>query len=187
MIPTAENILSVYRSASNSAFLEGLSWYDGANSFARSLDGNRFMRAAGVIAALSPMNRWENNKLKAAQLYAQNGDGTGCGLFGNVAKAIAIYNGDDALDVLGGNKVRAFFLTIADPSGIHDPVIDRHAFDIAIGQRTNDKARSRLERKGEYERFSAAYCDAARIAGIGAAQVQAITWVAWKEQHGILY
>jgi hypothetical protein len=183
--PAVDNVLEVYRSASFGAFSEGLGWYDDAHAFAKHLDGDRFHRAAGVIAALSPMNGWDNNKNKAAQLYRQNGDGTGCGLYRNVAKAVRIYNGEDALDVLGGDKVRAFFLTIVEPYGDHAPVIDRHAFDIAIGMRTNDAARSILSRKGVYTRFSDVYRAAAHRVGISPSQIQAVTWTAWRESLGI--
>jgi hypothetical protein len=162
-----------------------MTWYDDAHNVARNLGGNRFHRAAGVIAALSPMNGWENNKRKAAQLYAQKGDGTNCGLLRNVAKAVAIYNGEDALDILGGDKVRAFYATIVDPSGDHEPVIDRHAFDIAVGMVTNDAARSALSRKGEYQRFSDVYRAAAVKVGIGPSQLQAVTWMQWRDEKGV--
>lgn len=191
MQPTVENVLSVYRRASFSAWSEGLSWYDDAHNFARTLDPARFHRAAGIISALSPLSSWKNNKNKAAQLYAQNGtvewngNGNGIGLANNVRKAIRIYNGEDALDVLTASKTRAFFLTIVEPYGDHSPVIDRHAFDIAIGTITNDAARSMLGRKGMYEKFSDVYREGARIAGIAPAQLQAITWVQWRDEKGI--
>lgn len=191
MIPTVDNVIDVLNYATPAQVEAGMTWYDDAHNFAKSLDGNRFMRAAGVIAALSPMNKWPNNKSKAAQFYAQNGiiewrgNANGIGLGKNVRKAIAIYNGDDALDILNGHKVRSFYLTIVEPDGDHSPVIDRHAFDIAIGERTNDRARQWLSRKGEYDRFSTVYRQAASRVGIGTSQLQAITWVAWRERHGI--
>lgn len=192
--PAVENIVSEYLRASETDITEGMAWYNDAHSFARSLDPVRFHRAAGVIAALSPLNEWENNKRKAEQFYSQrgvinwNGAKNGIGLANSVRKAIRIYNGDDALDVLSGataQKTRAFYLGIADPEGDHSPVIDRHAFDIAIGQRTNDDARSWLNRKGEYARFSDVYREAASLIGIGPSQLQAITWLGWKGRHGI--
>lgn len=192
MRPTVENVINEYLRASVNAIAEGMEWYNEAHEFARTIGGRHFHRAAGVIAALSPMNKWPNNKEKAAMFYANNGivewDGTanGIGLSKNVRKAIAIYNGEDALDVLGGNKVRAFFLTILDPSADNRPVIDRHAFDIAIGRRTNDAAKRVLERKGEYERFADTYRHGARLIGCSPSQLQAITWVSWRERHGIL-
>jgi hypothetical protein len=149
-------------------------------------------RNAGIIAALSPMNGWTNNVRKAREVVSRRGNiavakgmPNGIGLGANVAKAIAIYKGADPLDILSGDKVTAFYRTIVDPTGDIDPVIDRHAFDIAVGEKTNDKRRSVLSRKGVYHVFAQAYRDAAKEAGIGSAQMQAITWVAWREAHGI--
>lgn len=194
MMPTVTNVIHSYLTASDAAMSEGMSWYNDAHDFARSLDPVRFHRAAGVIAALSPMNVWTNNKAKAALFYAQNGivefgkgNSNGIGMRANVEKAIRIYNGEDALDVLGGDKVRAFYLTILDPTADTTPVIDRHAFDIAVGKKTDDKARSILGRKGVYETFANVYREAANMAGIGAPQMQAVTWVAWREKHNIFW
>lgn len=193
--PNVSNILSVYNGASSDTMRAGLSWYLDAHNFARTVGGGRahhVARNAGIIAALSPLNGWENNKRKAAQVIAMRGriavakgQPNGIGIGNNVAKAVAIYNGGDPLDILSGDKVRAFFRTILNPTGDIDPVIDRHAFDIAVGERTDDKRRGILSRKGVYHEFANAYRDAAKIAGIGSAQMQAITWVAWREKHGI--
>jgi len=178
-----ENILSVYRRATLDDINEGMDWYSDAHEFARTLDSN-IQRSAGIIAALSPMSGWANNKAKARQFYVQDGDGTGIGLFRNVRKAVRIYRGEAPLDVLGGEKVRAFYQTIVDPEGDHNPVIDRHAFDIAMGRVTSDKERSTLSRKGEYARFADAYRVAAKSLDIGTAQLQAITWVTWRNELG---
>jgi hypothetical protein len=191
MEPNVSNVLSVYRRVDNDAYTAGLSWYDDAHNFARALDPMRFHRAAGIIAALSPMNHWDNNKAKAAMFYALdgkpvwNGKANGIGLAVNVRKAIRIYNGEDALDVLGGDKVRAFYSTIVEPHGDVVPVIDRHAFDIAVGMVTNDDARQALSRKGVYASFANVYREAAMIIGIGSAQLQAITWMQWRKEKGI--
>lgn len=194
MNPSVANVLSVYRSADADTIREGLSWYLDAHNFARTVGGgraNHVARNAGIIAALSPMNEWENNKRKAAQLISLRGrvtiseDGSnGIGLSANVAKAIAIYRGADPLDILGGDKVRAFFATILDPRGDIVPVIDRHAFDIAVGMRTNNKSRSALSNKGVYAEFASVYREAAILSGIGAPQMQAVTWVQWRKMHG---
>jgi len=187
--PTVSNVLAVYNGASARAVREGLSWYLDAHNVSRNLAdayGLTVSQVAGIIAALSPMNGWENNKRKAAQLLAQNGDGSGCGLTRNVAKAVAIYNGADPADVLNGDKVTAFYRTILDPFGDIDPVIDRHAFDIAVGERTDEKRRGALSRKGVYGEFANVYREAAKVAGIGSAQMQAVTWVAWREALGIV-
>lgn len=187
--PVIDNVMSIYSVATEENIREGLAWYPGAHNFAKSLDVD-IERAAGIIAALSPMSGWENNKNKAAQLYRQNGivcvDGkkNGIGLSGNVTKAQEIYAGAKPLDVLKGNKVRAFYETIVCPESVDPlPVIDRHAFDIAVGQRTDDKSRAILDRKGVYLEFADCYRGAADVAGILPAQMQAITWIKWREIH----
>lgn len=193
--PTVDNVLAVYRGASADNIRFGLSWYYVAHNAALTMGGGRawhLSRNAGIIAALSPMNGWDNNVRKARQLVSQRGrvtitesGGNGIGLGNNVAKAIAIYRGAEPLDILGGDKVRAFYQTILDPSADIDPVIDRHAFDIAVGEVTDEKRRGILGRKGVYSDFARVYRIAAKQAGIGASQMQAITWVAWREAKGI--
>lgn len=182
--PSVENVISLYLQASEMAFREGMSWYNDAHEFARILDPENVERAAGVIAAISPNTSWTANKTLARKAYAQ-GNGEGIGFPDKNAKVTRILNGENPLDVLGGPKVRAFYATILDPTGDHSPVIDRHAFDIAIGKRTDEKSRGMLGRKGVYDQFSDVYREAARLAGIGTAQMQAITWVAWRALHSI--
>lgn len=195
MTPTVENVLSIYRRSTAADMAEGMAWYHTAHKWAVDHTHGRthlVMRNAGIVAALSPMNEWKQNKRKAEEVISKRGRITvvkgqpnGIGLGDNVVKAIRIYNGEYPLDVLKGFKVRAFYQTILDPYGDFDPVVDRHAFDIAVGMRTNDKARSALQRKGVYDMFANIYREAARQANIGAAEMQATTWVAWKRIHNI--
>lgn len=194
--PSVANILAVYRAASADDLREGLAWYQTAHDWCVTMAGSKrphlIARNAGIVAALSPLNGWGNNKRKAAEVISkrgriavEKGKPNGIGLGANVSKAIAIYNGADPIDVLNGDKVTAFYRTILDPQGDIDPVIDRHAFDIAVGERTDEKRRGALSRKGVYREFADAYREAAKIAGIGSAQMQAVTWIAWRNIHGI--
>lgn len=179
--PTVANVLSVYSAASADHLREGLSWYLDAHNVANILSPESPEMGAGVIAAMSPMMGWETNK-RAAFLAFERGTADGLGLSRNVAKANRILAGEKPLDVLGGDKVRAFYSTILAPhSQDVVPVIDRHAFDIAVGMVTDEKARSSLSRKGVYLDFAAVYIDAAKVAGISSSQMQAVTWVAWRE------
>lgn len=177
--PTVANVLSVYGLASADDLREGLSWYFTAHDLAAILSPADRAMGAGVIAALSPMMGWETN-MRQANLAFERGTADGLGLTRNTAKANRILAGENPLDVLGGDKVRAFYSTILDPRGYDVPVIDRHAFDIAAGRVTDEAARSTLSRKGQYARFGAVYVDAARAVGVSASQMQAITWVAWR-------
>lgn len=194
--PSVANILAVYNGARADHIRFGLGWYPLANRYAARMGGGRgyhLERNAGIIAALSPLNHWTNNVRKAQQVISKRGNivvvkgqPNGIGLGKNVIKACAIYKGADPLDVLSGDKVRAFYRTIVNPTGDVRPTVDRHAFDIAVGERTDEKRRGILSRKGVYEDFADAYREAAKVAGIGAPQMQAITWVAWREALGIL-
>lgn len=180
LTPLASNVLSCFSTADPETMVEGLEWYNDAHAFAKYLSPNKISKGAGVIAALSPMMGWEPNKRQALRCFL-NGTADGLGLIKNCAKAERILYGADPLSILSGNKVRAFYATILDPAGFDIPVIDRHAFDIAIGEVTNDAARSILSRKGEYDRFGAVYVEAAKAAGVSASQMQAVTWVAWRK------
>lgn len=180
LTPTASNVLDVFCTADPETMVEGLEWYSDANAFAKYLAPHNLAKAAGVIAALSPMMGWESNKKQALRAFV-NGTAEGLGLMRNCAKAEAILYGADPLTVLGGDKVRAFYSTILNPSGFDVPVIDRHAFDIAVGRVTDDATRSLLGKRGVYNAFGAAYVAAAKSAGVSASQMQAVTWVAWRK------
>jgi hypothetical protein len=193
--PSVANVLAVYNRATADQIRWGLEWYPFAHRTALAMGGGRgyhIARNAGIIAALSPMNGWNNNIRKARQVISMRGnivireDGSnGIGLSSNVAKAVAIYRGADPADVLNGDKVTSFYRSILNPTGDTRPTVDRHAFDIAVGERTDDKRRGILGRKGVYEEFADVYREAARIVGIGAPQMQAITWVAWRDAIGV--
>lgn len=180
LVPSVSNVLAVYAQADADSLREGLSWYLDAHNFANILDPDNPRKAAGIIAALSPMNGWEPNKNAAAKVYAE-GTAFGTHTVPNEVKADSILCGAEPLDVLKGDKVRAFFRTIAEPFGLIQPVIDRHAFDIAVGRVTDEKSRGILGRKGVYDLFASVYIDAAKVAGISSSQMQAVTWVAWRK------
>lgn len=185
LTPTASNVLDVFSTADPETMVEGLEWYNDAHAFAKYLSPYKISKGAGVIAALSPMMGWESNKKQALRAFL-NGTADGLGLIRNCAKAERILYGADPLTVLSGNKVRAFYSTILDPNGFAIPVIDRHAFDIAVGRVTDDATRSILSKRGIYEDFGAAYVAAAKAAGVSAPQMQAVTWVAWRKAKAAL-
>lgn len=187
--PNSQRIVDVYRFATLAELDEGMNWYRTARALAVAISPESPETGAGVIAALSPMMRWDRNMMLAIRAF-EDGEASGA-LYGNVAKANAIMAGAAPLDVLGGDKVRNFYGAIADPNSATAVCIDRHAFDIAVGRVTNDKSRNALARKGVYENFADAYRRAAkqitRETGIfhTPATVQAITWVCWRRLKGL--
>jgi hypothetical protein len=151
---------------------EGVSWYADARTFCQQLaadHGVTLETAAGIVAVLSPMTEWSLNMDRAVMIL----NGANGGML-NAAKAVAIRDGADPATVVSGRKVTAFYRAIiGDPDAI---VIDRHAFDVAVGRRTDDRTRKALERVGQYDLFVAAYARAARELGVAPVVVQAVTW-----------
>lgn len=162
-----------------------MAWYDTAHAAAARLDPARPRRAAGVIAALSPRTAWPRNLRLAEQAYA---DGRASGTMRScMTAADRILAGDDPLEVLRGPKVRAFFTLIDNPDDPQTVCVDRHAIDVAVGLRLDDRLRSAwypLTRRGLYALFTDRYQRAARRERVRPAQVQAVTWLYWRQLHG---
>lgn len=180
----ADNIRATYMRAKVDELHEGRHWYDEANRQARIMAlayGVPVETAAAIIAVLSPQVSWTRNVAMARELFAT---GATSGLGANVEKAQALLAGANPDDVVSGPKVSCFYANILDPSG-HEITVDRHAFDIAQGRRTDDKTRGQLALKGHYARYCQAYQLVADELGIGACQLQAITWVTWRRIHGV--
>lgn len=181
MTNLVENIVGIYLRASDAHYNAGMTWYNDAHALALELSPGDAMRGAGVIASFSPMCPWSRNIVLARNTF-ETGIATGhtkamCGM------AQRIHDGEHTMDVLKGDKTRAFASAIADPAGSTIATIDRHAHDIAMGAKFTDD--SRKIGKVVFRTISAAYVEAAELAGIGVAQMQAITWVAWRDIHGI--
>lgn len=183
LIPSVENILAVYNGRRDWHYREGMAWYDERHALACTLDPANPSQAAAVIAVLSPNTPWSRNEKLARQGYA---DGyLGSVTFGNnVAKANRILSGEPAENVVRGPKVTAFWQAIADPTNPSALVpIDRHAFDIAVGQRCDDKSRGMGKKR--YMQFVNCYRDAATYQGVGVSQLQAVTWLVWRDAIGV--
>lgn len=174
-----------------------------STSDAQSYD-QEVVKAVAVIAVLSPRLSWPKNVELARWIYREyqeayrhpkptwwvkeNGSALDRfpGLKANGTKAARILLGEDPADVVSGPKVTAFYHAIANPNDPRGIVIDRHAFDVAVGRVMDDRTRGIvLGRKGAYDQFVRAYERAAEqlqseFPGITPAEVQAITWVAWR-------
>jgi hypothetical protein len=183
-LPRAVTIERAWRNTTEAQREAGRQWYHDAHQIAVDLDPDNPRRAAGVIAALSAQMPWTRNLGLAAKLYADGGLKAGA-LGMSLTRANAIFAGADPLDVLRGNKTRAFYQLIADPNDPDTVVIDRHAIDVAIGERLSDldrNSRYPLNRRGWYERFADAYRTAARRLGVTPSWLQAATWLAQSDQ-----
>lgn len=212
--PTTTNVLKTFWRATPEEFQAGRDWYANANALAVELARKAFggdqgravpqwgrhweeelSKAVAVIAVLSPQVHWDRNVEMARNAYAiarEDADGRSRyraswpGLKANFDKAIRILDGEKPEDVVSGPKVTAFYRAILDPNDPRGIVIDRHAFDVAVGRVMDDKVRGVvLGRVGAYESFVRAYERATKELqhswpGITPAEVQAVTWCVWR-------
>lgn len=191
------NILACYDAADEVERVAGGGWYPAAQDEARRLVdayGVSLNVAAGVLAALSPRNRWSRNVADAAGMVAAfHVGGTSaavgvkvCTFTPNKMKAIAILEAvsptaDEVAAILSGRKLRSFFGCII---GAADCCIDGHAVAIALGKRIVLSKTPSLS-ASRYAAYQVAYGMAAQARGISASTIQAVTWVAYRNSHGI--
>lgn len=172
--------------------LHSLAWYDYAGEFCAELDKDYELRkgtAAGIVAALSPLNSWEAQlkftppsiarglELLSKGQRAHEGI-QGPGFFSNRDKAARILAGEDPLSVLGGDKVRSFYRNLTGDSAA--VTIDRHAIAIS-GWTGKGVSSAGVPTSRAYSRIATAFKFAGENVGLLPCQVQALTWCYWRE------
>lgn len=169
------NIIAAYNRATDDQKARGAAWYVTANQLATMIADGDTRKGAGVIAALSANKSWPENTRLATRALST---GTASGHVGNaIAKATAIMNGTDPVDVLPMDaKTGNFFLCIDNPTHPTAVCVDRHAHDVAVGRRFGNDDRG-LSSKGRYNALADAYRTAAKRLNLAPATLQAITWV----------
>ena len=196
-IKNIRNIKAIYDLAGAAEIADGMAWYGVAKSIAIVLAENygvSTVQAIGVLAALSPRNKWSRNVVDAEALisaYVAAGSEQAmltkvCTFGANKAKAIKVLDAGACtfttiLEILSGPKLREFASCIA---GLPDCCIDGHAWCIWQGSRVtlaDVPAIGVKLRRG----IKADYASAAADLGISASELQAITWVTWRRIHGI--
>lgn len=173
-----QNILTVWQRASAQQEADGRRWYHVANGVAAMIADGNTRAGAGVLAALSPQKAWSYNVQLAADAFT-NGEARGH-VRDALGKAERIMLGANPLDVLpADSKTWNFYRAIIDPDDAEAVVIDRHAHDVAVGERFGNRDRG-LSAKRRYATLALAYRVAAQRLGELPSVVQAVTWVAWR-------
>lgn len=180
-----DNILKCYAAATETERADGLSWYPRARRYAEDLGGRYGVPArvvSGVIAALSPMTGWDQNLIDAENLLKRGGRAKVTTYKANRRKAARILRGAEPSKNLGRFKTLSFFECIeGNPAQV---CIDRHASAIAYGRNLNDAERGALVGV-TYERLQNAYRSAARAVNLKPYELQAITWVSWRNKKAL--
>jgi len=175
---------------------EGLTWYKRANVAAVRLADQYEISvetAAGVIAALSPRNKWSRNLVDAENLIAAFvaagpeacEEIKVCTFGANKRKAVDILvwsAGEEvAKEILSGPKLVEFFSCII---GQDDVCIDGHAYSIWFGDRVTLAKVPSIGKKLR-EEIKKDYLAVAKKNNRKGYEVQAITWVAHRRIHGV--
>lgn len=169
-------------------------WYKSANDWATNnaihwvkfnqveKEPNLIPKIIGVIAALSPMKRWEEN-LRLTYLMMTTKKKVGHTSICN-QKALDIINSDGSdesiLGILKGNKISAFYLNIRYPNKEDCITIDRHALSCLLGYWVDDKDYRGIT-KSQYEFFVQVFQWTAKSLEISPIILQSATWVRWRK------
>jgi hypothetical protein len=202
---TTRHIAGILQLASEADINAGKEWYDRAYRFGVQLihayDGLTLGQAVGVIAALSPNNRWERNCLDADRLISGWANGADLSLIKvctyntNKQKAIDILSLDaESVDteaiasILNGQKITAFYRSImGDPDAV---CVDGHAYSVWIGEKISTTKTPNIS-SSLYATIQRAYKLVAdrsiELCGhkLTPTQVQAITWVTFRRIHNV--
>ncbi len=174
------NILAVWRSATDTQMADGRSWYRNAHRMARDLADGDVVKGAGLLAALSPQTDWWTNVELACDAFE---DGFASRHFRDACtKARKILRGADPATVLPmQRKTGHFYRCILDPSDADAICVDRHAHDLMVDRRFGNGNRG-LDAHGRYALVAHCYREAAQRLGELPQTVQAVTWVVWKDR-----
>ena len=190
------NINKVFKQATAQEVNHGLTWYQDAKAACQAMADAYELPLAivvGVVAALSPTNRWERNLIDADNMLSTF---TGGGYVEDCAPCtyktmrdkawLILSNGvvqdiDAIAKTLNGPKITDFFLCIM---GQDVCVIDGHAWGIANADRRTMQEVPSIGKKLRKE-LQAAYSKAGKKHGMTAFQMQAATWVSWKRIHNV--
>ena len=171
-----KQLLKHYHSATKDQHQRGMGWYIKANEICVKLAYEYkvpLVQVVGIMAALSPNNKWERN-IKDTESFLKNGmDAKVCTFGANKRKADDIKNLPTCLPyavtaILKGPKTTAFFWNIYKPLQNHHVTLDMWALR-AAGFSSKAKVKERRE-------CDAAYREAAKKAGVRLHELQAVIW-----------
>ena len=203
------NIIACRRRAKPQDVAHGIAWYAEAYEECRTIADEYRLPVyvvVGVVAALSPNNRWTTNIKNARDLIDCYSHGIDmdrvsvCTYSAMKRKAWSILEDrpirlvehdtvivDETKERLNGRKIVCFYENIM---GEDTCTIDGHARNIAYNERVNLTDNKTNIGIREYANLQEAYRQAAKRCTVNgrkfkAYELQAVTWVTWRKQHGI--
>jgi hypothetical protein len=173
----------------------GENWYDIANKFAKGLSKKFKVSvkiAAGVIAALSPNNKWDRNMQDAETMIAAYVSGEGinsfkvCTYTSNKQNGWKILQGECPDSVLKGNKTNSFYHNILNPNEDY-VTVDGHAKNAWDFGATQYQILAKVGKISDklYADVSQDYITIAKMLNLKPCQAQAIVWVVYRRLGGV--
>lgn len=175
-----KNIIKVYNQATPEEKDYWGRWYHNAKTDVQELAVQfnlPFPVVAGIVAVLSPGNKWSMNLLAAERLL--QGQSKINAYPRQVQRARRILETGD-IGLVSGPKVTVFFNSLVDPKMVEkDMVLDGHAINIWRGEKVSLKNLTYPNSK-ERTQMIQDYQTAAKELGVPVQAVQAVTWYIWK-------
>mgnify|MGYP006889523528 CR=1 FL=1 len=185
---TLKKNLRQYVTASNNIG-GGSLWYQIESSWIEDNKSEIEMyKACGIFAALSPQMSVERNRELFLQ-YLKYGKASHYGQLVRKCDEIMIAdNEEEVLKILNGNKISSFYLNLLHPNRETRVTIDRHAIACLTQKIDNvkpldDGQYSMTDR--QYSMFEMIFKQVSDELGILAHELQAITWVSYRQTRGL--
>ena len=196
------NILKTYEESTQEQRDKGLAFYEDARSQAYEIGkqlgyigSNAVRQGAGIIAVLSPRMDWDKN-LEIA-FYVVNALNFSNQTERDKAKATRIMEGENPMLVMGrdSHKTKSFYQAMVNPLGNNEvynltgygdkvtylAVVDRHAGGVYKGMPLKEYQREQIGHWRVNRRISRGYFKAAKQLDMPVNDVQAITWVTFRD------
>lgn len=176
------NKRNALRIATSDQIERGMNWYPTAHRIAQAIHPD-VEKAAGVIGALSSRGTEWTQNVRSADQFFKTGVPLGKATGAQVEAATRIAEGEHWSDVLPKDlKTYNFTKTIINPLDEEAYVSDTHDADSSAGLKMPWQTADRgLGAMGRYNTFADAGRAAANKAGLLPNQLQAATWLSWKE------
>jgi hypothetical protein len=196
-----KNIINIYNLSTPEEIKHGVTWYKKAYIESKKLALKYDIPihiVIGVIAGLSPNNKWDRNIENADTMINAFINGNAIESF-----KVSTYNKmkekawliletmpsyEETITILNGKKIVSFYKNInGDETEI---TIDGHARNIFYNDRQGLTTPKTNITKLEYAKIQKAYLKASKKIKVNgsvlkAYELQAITWLAWKRIHNI--
>ncbi len=185
----SKNIIYTFLNASHEDMQEGMNWYPNALHKCAEIADDTMLPLDTVVAlvsVISPSIMWGGNISAPEQIIDLWDRGipatewTGFNIYpANLLKAERILNGE--ISALKGNKVVAFYRNIM--GSWVDVTIDRWSIRVALDEPKLGKDKIVPSGKKVYEAIADAYRESARLLGVAAPEVQAVTWTVFRNKY----